>query len=450
MHKILNLLPISFDHAEAALLDPSEYEVHFLYALEDVIDKEMTSLAYGRYFVKPEFFISYVERAVRYAKKHGITSIMFSHDMASVVASVVCEQTGLPGPSLESTFLCLHKYYSRKSENGNLWFDYIHMDKPSGEWKAKIRYPCFLKSPFLASSVGHCCVKNEAELEAAVANLKQLVAPFFMGYCEFFRRYLDLKKFPLAVENIAAVEELVESSVQYCFEGWLDGNGKFTMFTSGFCEISPDKAGRLLYWVIPQFISGAVDGDTYKKLLEYTETMAHRFGLTNTFFDIEFWKRGDAITLIELNCRMADTYSVAYRKMWGVSAYHGALYLACGQTEKLKKYKTSACYKDGEPISGQFFIFTGGEGQGKDFIDYDYARAGSISDGVYNTMGPGMTVSVEEESLVRQTSTVGVRLCDFLLTENSPSSLFQRANEVKTKLLLREDDRDLLKLPAIA
>ena len=53
------------------------------------------------------------------------------------------------------------------------------------------------------------------------------------------------------------------------------------MFTSGFCEILSGKAGRILNWVIPQFILGAVDGDTYKKLLEYTETMAHHFGLTN-------------------------------------------------------------------------------------------------------------------------------------------------------------------------
>jgi hypothetical protein len=323
------------------------------------------------------------------------------------------------------------------------------MDKPSSEWKAKVRYPCFLKAPFLASSAGHCCVKNEAELEVAVANLNRLVAPYFASYREFFKRYLDLEKFPLAVENIAAVEELVDSSNQYCFEGWLDGNGKFAMFTSGICEISTDKAGRLLYWAIPQFHSGAADGDTYKKLLEYTETIAHRFGLRNTFFDVEFWDHGDAVTLIEMNCRMAYTYSAAYRKMWGFSAYLAALYLACGQAEKLKECEVTPCYKDGEPVSGQFFIFTSGDGQGKDFIDYDYAKVGSISDGVYNTSGPGMTISVKEEAPVKQTSTVGVRLCDFLLTESSPSKLFERANEVKRKLLLREDDRELLKLPVI-
>ncbi|CAB4002297.1 ATP-grasp domain-containing [Paramuricea clavata] len=446
MHKILNLLPITFDHAEAANLDASEHEVHFLYASEGTIDTEMTAFAYGSYLAQPDFLLSYVERAVSYVKKNGITAIIFSHDMASVVASVVCEQTGLPGPSLESTFRCLHKYYSRKTENGNLWFDYIHMDKPSEEWKGKVRYPCFLKAPFLCASMGHCCVTNEAEMEVALVNLERLVAPFFTGYCEFFRRYLDLEKFPLAVENIAAVEELVESCDQYCFEGWMDNNGNFKLCTAGFCEISREKAGRVLHWIIPQFISGAVDGDTYKKLVQYTEEMAHRFGVASTFFDLEFWQQGDELTLIEMNCRMSYSLSVAYRKMWAVSAYQSAVQLACGQTAKLMQWKPSAHHKDGEPISGQFFVFTSGEGKGKDFIDFEYARVGCISDGVYNTMGAAMTISVEEESPVKQTSTVGVRLCDFLLTDSSASSLFQRANEVKTKLLLREEDRDPLKL----
>ena len=132
----------------------------------------------------------------------------------------------------------LHKYYSRKRENGKLWFDYVHMDEPSSEWKAKRLYPCFLKAPFLESSSEVCCVKNKAEMEAAVANLNKLVAPFFTGYCKFFKRYLDLEKFPLAVENIVVVEELVELSD---FIGWLDYNGSFTPFTSGFCSVSPGK-----------------------------------------------------------------------------------------------------------------------------------------------------------------------------------------------------------------
>ena len=82
---------------------------------------------------------TYVERAIKYVEKNGITAIMFSHDMSSVVASVVCEKTGLRGPSLEFTFRCLHKYYSRVTDGGELWFDYICLDDDlSDNWKTKV------------------------------------------------------------------------------------------------------------------------------------------------------------------------------------------------------------------------------------------------------------------------------------------------------------------------
>ena len=76
------------------------------------------------------------------------------------------------------------------------------------------------------------------------------------------------------------------------------------------------------------------------------------------------------------------------------------------------------------------------------------AREGSVSDGVYNTTGPGVCVFIAEETLLRSTTTVGARLGNFLLTENSPEKLFDKANLVKRKLLKREEDWDLLELPS--
>ena len=75
-------------------------------------------------------------------------------------------------------------------------------------------------------------------------------------------------------------------------------------------------------------------------------------------------------------------------------------------------------------------------------------KSSASADDVYNTMGPGITIYVEEEASVNEKTTTGVLMCDFFLIDSSPSRLFEHANEVKTKLVLREKDRDLLKLPA--
>ena len=228
-HKVLVLLPSTNDRVEVNKLDKGMYEVHFLHATDDIEDTPLTPLDYDKYLAQPGFLTSYVDRAVEYVKENGITAILFAHDLSSIVASVVCERTGLPGPSLESTFRCLHKYYSRKTVaietvGGKLWFDYIHLDDPAENWRDKVSYPCFLKPACLTGSKGCSYIRSEVELVTALAKLKPLVTPYFKGYSEFFRKYLDLEKFPLAVENIAVIEELVESGKEY-LRRRLDGRG---------------------------------------------------------------------------------------------------------------------------------------------------------------------------------------------------------------------------------
>ena len=76
---------------------------------------------------------------MEYAKDKGITGIIAEHDLTSIVAAVVSECCGLPGPSAESMFLCFQKYYSRRTEESKLWFDYILLDSSSNkeEWRGR-------------------------------------------------------------------------------------------------------------------------------------------------------------------------------------------------------------------------------------------------------------------------------------------------------------------------
>ncbi len=185
--KVLVLLPNENDRAEASKIDPIKYEIHFLHASDEVKNKKLTAFAYGEYLAKPGFLSNYVDRAVEYVRENGITGIMYGHDMSSIIASVVSEKTGLPGPSLDATFICLHKYYSRKFNPDDLWYEYIDLDSPNESWKPKIRYPCFVKAPFLTSNKGCCAVDNEGEMMAALANIRELTLPFFRGYASFFR-----------------------------------------------------------------------------------------------------------------------------------------------------------------------------------------------------------------------------------------------------------------------
>ena len=364
--------------------------------------------------------------------------------MASVVASVICQRTGLKGPSLESTFCSLHKYYSltRKTENSPLWFDYISIDDPKEEWKKKVRYPCILKAPFLMACWGMSRIDNESEMEKALVALGTLVAPFLTGYQEFFSKYLDLTKYPLAVENIAVVEEVVERCDQYCIEAWVDDSGKFTLYNT-MEEIMGSK--HLLCYAYPQF---RLDENTLQKLIQITEEIKVRFALCNTFYDIEVWKRNDKFILVEVNCRIAYADNYLYGKMWGVSEYKAAVYLACGQIDKvIMETPPNFTYHDGDLIGGSFLIHTVGEGSGQDFIDYKYAKDGCIVDNVFTSTGPGMLIFVSEESQIKQTSTSGVVIGRFWIMDRNVKDFFRRAREVTHKFHLQPQDSFVEELP---
>ena len=341
--KVLVLLPNANDRAEASKIDPIKYEVHFLHASDEVKDKKMSAFDYSDFLVKPGFLNDYVDRAVKYVRENGINGIMYGHDLSSIIASVVCEKTGLPGPSLDSTFISLHKYYSRQNSPDNLWYDHIDLDDSEESWKTRISYPCFVKAPFLMSAKDCCVVEDETAMILALANIRELTLPFFKGYKEFFHKYLNLKKFPLAVKNIVVAEQLIQCKDQYFVESWVDENGVCTTYTSAvecFCD---QKEDIITGCVTPEFTLDKNDGEI---MVKTAEDAALRAGLLNSFFNVELWKLGNEFKVIEINARCVSMSSTTYAKMFGFSNYEAAIALACGKQDNIPK-STSVVYQQG-------------------------------------------------------------------------------------------------------
>lgn len=138
--KALVVLPSKSDRHEGSLIsDGKEYELHCLEISEEA-KETVLSEDYVSFLREPGTITSYIDRAVEYAKDKAITGVIAGHDSASIVAAAVSERCSLPGPSAESMFLCFHKYYSRRTEESKLWFDYILLDSSSNkeEWRGKV------------------------------------------------------------------------------------------------------------------------------------------------------------------------------------------------------------------------------------------------------------------------------------------------------------------------
>ena len=236
------------------------------------------------------------------------------------------------------------------------------------------------------------------------------------------------------------VEELVDSCDQYCIEGWVDDTGRYTAYNTLKVTSNPRRRERILCFAFPQF---TLEVTTSEKLVKFADKMGQRFGLRNTFYDVEVWKTGDGFQLIEINSRMINVYDYFYIKMWGVSVYQAAMYLACGDIDKVKSEappeSTIIKHKDGDPITALFCVDSLnvlGEGKAKDFIDFHYARVGSVVDGSFGYFGPGLQLFVTEDSPIKVTQeSIGFTLSHYFVTDNTPKQLFKHAGVIMSKLI---------------
>ena len=429
--KVLVVLPAKFDRYEGSLIDDGkDYEMHYLEISEEA--RESLEVDFIDYLKEPGAITAYIDRAVEYVKTNGINGVMAGHDLASLVAAAVNERCGLRGPSAESMFLCFHKYYSRKADESKLWFDYILLDSSSDKerWSKKVRYPCFIKTPFLSGSNGHFCVRNEEEMETRLASLRQFTAPYFPVYKELFQSCIDVGKYPLAMENIIVVEELVEDADIHYTEAWFDDEGTMSIYAPVDEVYCTERKHSPFAWIVPSRQPEQV----LEQFTEFSREVGKKFKLRNTFCSIEMWRRGSRLDLIEVNGRMSYTVACLYRAMWPDSTVHkAAVHLACGTPEKIVPPTLDS------RVGGQFMVITYGEGVASEFVDFNYLAGDCKRDGAISHDGPGAEVLVREDTIIKQTASAGKILARFSLYDVDYKTLISRAQAIMGKILLKPD-----------
>ena len=218
--QVLVVLPSPLDQKILSDYSKGCYEFHWLSDPSlQTVGGVITPCLNNRFNVE-----KFIKGAVEYVKLHSIDAVVYFGDLAGLLAAIICEQTGLPGPTVESQFLCIHKYYSRKVEPSKLWFEAVKLG--SNDWKAVIKYPCYVKPPFMSHSQCQFVVRNEKDMETALATCLQELPVWFELYTSIFEKYIDTQKYPLANSRIVLAEELVPDGTEHTVEGWVDGSGE--------------------------------------------------------------------------------------------------------------------------------------------------------------------------------------------------------------------------------
>lgn len=356
--------------------------------------------------------LAYTDRCRDYVASHPIDAIFYSRDVADIVAAVLCEEFGFPGPSIESVFRCLHKYYGRQAEPSPLRCDYIEL---YDEQPVVTRYPCYLKPPWLNLGILGFKLESADDLQRALAIARREYPAWAPLYLPFFERYIDVEKFPLATRDIMLVEDFVDGP-QVTVEGWVaDTQPALWAIT----DTNTYPGSRIIdNFSLPSRQSAHIQ----TLLAEQAGQAIENIGLDNGFFNIEFWCHDQTVTLTEINGRAATCFYNLYRRCLDACVYEAGLQLAGGQAPRRLPTPT-------DQVGGQFNVITFGEDVAERLFDFEQAQTVS-----------GLTVYVEPGQEIRPVSEFGVVLAQIDLFGLSYDTIHTEAEELRRRLLKQPAD----------
>ncbi|MFW5965279.1 MAG: ATP-grasp domain-containing protein [Halodesulfurarchaeum sp.] len=372
----------------------------------------------------PEFdMVDYTERASEYVEDEDIGGVVFSHDVANLVAGVLVDRHDLPGPSLEPVFLSDHKYYSRKNqpEANTPWFDYIDLE--TGEWgEGDPHFPAYIKPPFLTMTLLQYRVENREDYEKAMETVQEELPKYTGPFKHFFETYVDTEKYPLASRETMLVEEPLEDWTQHCVEGWIDPDGEIHIWAISDHNYY-DENLAIDNYSTPSTLS-AEDQQT---LIDVATDAIRQHGFEESFWNVEIFRLPERDIVTEVNGRTASVWEPLYQGAFGTSVYEGIMNLHAGRPEL-----TADVAPDWTPepsydnMGTQFHVITFGEGQAEEFVDFEYLESVEDTD---------IEVFVEPGDEIEQTRTSGFWLARFHLFGDDYDELLDRADEIRSGIL---------------
>ncbi|MFB6354164.1 MAG: acetyl-CoA carboxylase biotin carboxylase subunit family protein [Halobacteriales archaeon] len=368
--------------------------------------------------------VAYTERCAEYVGTNEIDGVVYSHDIANLVAGVLNDEHGLPGPGFESMFLTDHKYYSRRRQPETPWFDAIDLE--TGEWgELEPRFPCYIKPAFLTMTLLQHGVETPAELEEALGVLRDELPVWNDLFREFFARYVDLDRYPLATDDVAVVEERLTDWTQHCVEGWTDPDGEAHVWAVSDHNYYPGDHLAIDNYATPS----TLPPDERADLVDLAVETVGRHGIEGGFWNVELFRLDDRNVVTEVNGRAATVWEPLYRGTFDASVYEGLLHLAAGRPGRVSDAAPGwEPEGEGDRVGGQFHAVTLGEGPAEDYVDFDFARDVPDAD---------VELFVEPGDAIEQTRTSGVWLARFHLFGDDYGALRDRADEIRANLVNR-------------
>ena len=276
----------------------------------------------------PEDFdaLDFIDRAVQEFAGQSIDGVMASDDYpGSVVAAVIADQLGLPGPAPATVLLCQHKYYSRLAQRATVpeavpAFCLID-DETLAPQTSALSFPLFAKPVKSFFSLFAQRVDNLAELAALARRADWHLREFVKPFNQLLGRYT---RFPIDGGHLLA-EEILRGQ-QVTVEGCVfRGETRIIGIVDSIMYPGTISFQCFEY---PSALAPAVR----RRIADIALRCMRAFGFDNGLFNIEMFHEplSGAIHIIEINPRMCPQFADLMEKVNGVNTYEIALAIAAG------------------------------------------------------------------------------------------------------------------------
>ena len=267
----------------------------------------------------------------------------------TILASILAERFGLPGPSLEAVMKCEHKYWSRL-EQKKVVADHIPAFQAFDPYAEDVVENIQLIPPFwikpIKSFRSYLAFSIADELQfARVVDLCRKSAGEIM---DPFQEILETFEFPREWREMKEtfIAESPLTGAQCTCEGYAH-EGKVVVYGVVDSIRSPDSSSFSRY----EYPS-RLPLEIQHRMFDVTRAAIQQIGFHHGAFNIEFFydQNSDNVWLLEINPRPSQSHADLFQKVHGVSHFATLVDLALGR-------KPRPLPDDGEcNVAAHFFV----------------------------------------------------------------------------------------------
>lgn len=311
--KILAILPTLEDREY--LLRYAALTGHYIHFIEDKItsvDKESVFNV-----------VSYTKNCIMQALQLRIDGVFYSHSLASLIAAVVCEYSGIQGNSIDATFMAINTEFSLQKDQNNIWRHFVRLG-------TEYILPDFVPFPVrIKSSCGNLelCqtpIGNLNDLQKFLIQLGKEDDNLDNIYRDFFAYYIDAVKYPGCIQRTLTIEECaIDNITPYYVEGWSDDVGNPTLW-----GIEAELATENLQHLLTKRLKNELEKTAF--------SIVQKLKFKRTFWHIKFWFKEGQLYVKDIKNYANISLASLYLKKYNSDLYQAILLVSIGDFSSIK------------------------------------------------------------------------------------------------------------------